>query len=94
MDLMHLQDYSNAQWLPICVAVQFLSIVAAAMVLFAAVFNFYGGFEPRRTLYEVWIGEYDIIYVQLISYPCACTTTIRFGAQMNVFNLVYSMLMS
>lgn len=28
-DLIHLKDYSNAQWLPICVAVPFLSIFVA-----------------------------------------------------------------
>ncbi|KAK1999796.1 hypothetical protein LX36DRAFT_655132 [Colletotrichum falcatum] len=84
VDLMHLKDYRDAQWLPICVAVPFLSIIAAITLLFLLTFK---GFsfslaDSYTPLYSIWV-DYNLIYLLLIGYPCACATTIRFGLGIN-----------
>lgn len=85
-DLQYLDDYSNAPWLPICVAIPFLSILVATIFLFALFFNLYKSLEPQWSLYEIWISQFDLIYLLLISYPCACATAIRFGLAMDLGN--------
>ncbi|KAK2604324.1 hypothetical protein N8I77_007266 [Diaporthe amygdali] len=82
----YLEDYSDASWLPICVASPFLLIVLATIFLFGTIYNFGVSFESQWTLYEVWISYFNGLYFLLISYPCACATTIRFGLGMDVHN--------
>lgn len=64
----------------------FLLIVLATIFLFGTIYNFGVSFESQWTLYEVWISYFNGLYFLLISYPCACATTIRFELGMDVDN--------
>lgn len=85
-DLEYLEDYSDAPWLPICVAIPFLSILLASIFLFGLSFNFFNSLVPQWSLYRIWISNYYLIYSLLIGYPCACAITIRFGLGMDLGN--------
>jgi len=83
-EFQYLDDYSDAPWLPICVAAPLLSIVTATIILFATTFNFNKSFEPQFSLYEAWISVFGLLYFFLINYPCACATTILIGMSIDL----------
>lgn len=82
--LQYLDDYSDALWLPICAAIPLLSILPATMILFVSISNIDKSLKSPLSFYEIWVSKSNLLCFLLISYPCACATTIRFGMGMDL----------
>lgn len=78
-EIPYLDNYTDAPWLLACVAVPFFGLLAGTITAFVTIFNFNYRFMMDFTLRDVWIDEWNFVFVLFVSYPCACITSIRIG---------------
>lgn len=83
-DLSYVEDFSDAPWLPICLISSFCAILVATGILFGTSFNLFDSFDSQWSLYQVWISQFNGLTFLLVSYPCACATSIGFGLGMDL----------